>query len=298
MGLLPIDLTEFIGQELEQERRENDGLLHASSHLIGPLRHAQLEAVAAPKKPRDLLSEIRMKTGTMWHSWLADQLRSQGIPAMMEVNLTPWMPVGWGGTADLVIWNPQIKAFVLADLKTTKGESMRYIERDGAKEEHQHQVSLYWHALKKMGLPLAKQVAVFYLPLNQTRAGDVEPVLIDFAPLPAAKVHGIARERHKRVERYRTSLPKPNPRPLLPEEYVTDELEPGPEREQRLYYDRNTETWDLKLVAPWYAAYCEFGELCSCHEIAGTTKIGTYDVDGKTYYPRKGYESVEPLVAP
>jgi hypothetical protein len=269
--------------------------------LTGSLRHAQLDAVEAPKRPESLISQIRLMTGTLWHTWLHDAMRRLGVPYLAEVNLTPWMPPGWGGTADALIWNPDLKAFVLADFKTTKGEGMRYLGRDGAKEEHKAQTSLYWHAAKKMGLPLAKAVAVFYLPMNDTRGKDevIEPLLVDFAPIPARQLHGEAKRRQKRVDAYRESLPKPNPRPLELDEYLTDALEPVQERTQRLYFDRDTETWDLKLVAHWSAAFCPFPDgLCDCSAQPKQTKIGTYDVDGVTYYPRKGYEDVEPEVRP
>jgi hypothetical protein len=82
------------------------------------------------------------------------------------------------------------------------------------------------------------------------------------------------------------------------EAWLTDELAPVPEREQKIYFDRRTETWDVKLMPPWWAAYCPFpGELCSCRSM-GQTKIGMFDVDGTTYVPRKGYEDIEPEVRP
>lgn len=247
-----------------------------------------------------MLSEITLYTGTMWHEWLHSSLRRLGIPYMAEVNLTPWMPAGWGGTADAVVWNPDLKAFVLVDFKTQKGEGMRYILRDGAKEDHRRQTSLYWHALKKMGIPLAKVIGVFYLPKNDTRSKDevIEPVLVDFDPIPARVLHTEAKRRTTRTNEYLASLPKPNPRPLHADEFITEALEPGPEREQRIFFDRATETWDVKLVAPWYAAYCDFGDLCTCGDITGQTKIGMFDVDGVTYIPRKGYEEITPVVSP
>jgi hypothetical protein len=218
------------------------------------------------------------------------------------------MPKGWGGTADAVVWNPELKAFVLVDFKTQKGEGMRYILRDGPKEDHRRQTSLYWHALKKMGLPMAKTIGVFYLPKNDTRSKDevIEPVLVDFDPIPASELHTEAKRRRVRADEYIKSLPPrlqsgpptESTREMLTPMYVTDALEPGPVREQKVYFDRATATYDLKLVAPWYASYCPYGELCSCGDIQGTTKIGQYDVDGVTYYARKGYEEIVPTVAP
>lgn len=293
-------MTEVVREELNRQRRPNDGLLHASSHITGSLRHAQLDVAGAPRVESELISELRMMTGTFWHRWLADTLRNLGVPVMAEVNVTPWLPDGWGGTADLVIWNPELKAFVLADLKTTKGEGMRYIERDGAKAEHVAQTSAYWYALKKMGIPLAKVIGVYYLPMNDTRNKDeaIEPALVDFDPLPAKALQLAMAERHKRTAEYVQSLPRmTNAAMNPPETWVTDALEPVQQRQQRLYLDRKTDTWELKLVPHWSAQFCPFpDELCDCSS-QGTTKIGMYDIDG-AYYPRPGFEEIEPEVAP
>jgi len=262
------------------------------------------------------MSLITLKTGTMWHEYMADALRRLGVPFMAEVNLTPWLPRGWGGTADWVIWNPDLKAFVLTDGKTQKGEGMRFIVRDGAKEDHRFQTSIYWHGLKKMGLPLAKRIGVFYMPKNDTRNKDevIEPLLVDFEPLPQRQLTQIAKDRFGRLLEYEESLPftpistqirehglEPDNalEPNVPlKEWLTDALEPPQERAQRVYFDRNTGTWDLKLTPHWSTAYCPFPtKICSCGT-QGVTKIGQFDVDGTTYYPRKGYEDIEPVVRP
>lgn len=270
----------------------------------------------APKVQSDLIREMPLWIGTMMHERIHNMLRSLGVPYMAEVNLTPWLPAGWGGTADGLFWNPELKAFVLTDFKSQKGEGMRYIVRDGAKDEHRFQTSLYWHAVKKMGLPLAKAIAVYYLPKNDTRNKDelIEPVLIDFTPIPKRQLEAIAKERFHRLLDYEGSLPfcptstqirdfgvDPDAveTPDVPlDAWLTDELEPVQEREQRIYYDRNTETWDVKLVPHWSAAFCPFpDELCDCNR-HGQTKIGMFDVDGSTYVPRTGYEEIEPAVFP
>jgi hypothetical protein len=270
-----------------------------------------LDVAGAPRVSGELVSEIVLMTGTMWHEWIHNTLRRLGVPYMAEVNLTPWLPKGWGGTADAVIWHPDLKAFVLADFKTTKGESIRYILRDGAKDDHVGQTSLYWHGLKKMGLPLAKAIGVYYLPKNDTRSkGDViEPVLVDFEPLPKAKLARETKMRFARLNEYEESLPFVPPSVLAREgeeivtpsvevgEWLTDALEPEQARTQRIHFVRRTESYDVKLAPHWSAAYCPFpDELCSC-SAQGEEKIGYYDPDGN-YVPRKGYEDIEPLVAP
>lgn len=305
MSVLPFDLTEILLAELRKGRRPNDGLLHASSHLTGSLRHAELDVVGAPKIESELLSEVTLYTGTMWHEAIHSALRAQGVPYMAEVALTPWMPLGWGGTADGLFLNPELKAFVLADFKTIKGEGMRFIVRDGAKDDHIHQLSIYWWAAKKMlsgTAQIAKAVGVYYLPKNDTRNKDevIEPVLADFEPLAWDELVQITKARADAVEAYKASLPKPNPRPLEPDEYLTDELAPVQERIQQMFFDRKTGTYDVKLKPHWSTAYCPYPlELCDCNT-QGETKIGMWSFEGDSwnYHPRTGYEHITPEAKP
>ena len=155
----------------------------------------------APKVQSELLSEITLKTGTFWHEYIHDTLRRLGVPYMAEVNMTPWLPTGWAGTLDALFWNPELRAFVLTDFKTKKGEGMRWVREKGAAEEHRLQTSAYWHAAKKMGVPLAKVVGVFYLPKNDTRSKDelIEPLLVDFQPYPARTLHAQMKKRWGRI---------------------------------------------------------------------------------------------------
>jgi hypothetical protein len=254
----------------------------------------------APKIASELLSEITLYTGTMWHDWIHNTLRRLGVPYMAEVNLNPWLPKGWGGTADGIFWHPDLKAFVLGDFKTQKGEGMRYIASGGAKEEHRYQASLYWHAIKQMGLPLAKVIGIYYLPKNDTRGKDdvVEPILVDFEPIPAPQLAKVAAKRYGRVSEYMESLEdRGGGGTHTLSDWVTPKLEPAQPRQQRVFFDRKTDTRELKLVPHWSAAYCPFpNELCDCSE-QGTTKLGIYDELGH-YFPRPGYESIEPEVTP
>jgi hypothetical protein len=300
--LLPIDLGELFHTELLKGRRDNDYKLHASSHLMGSLRHAQLDVAGAPKRTSELLNEITLMTGTLWHQWFHSALQRSGVPYMPEVNLTPFMPEGWGGTADALVWRPDLKGFVLLDFKTTKGESLKFIRRDGAKAEHIAQASIYWHAAKKMGLTMVKQIGVLYWPKNDTRSKDelIEPVMVDFEPLPAKGLHAEMARRWGRVSEYVTSLggtpgQEVSARPLA--DWTTDALDPVQEREQRIFYEKTDGTWTVKLMPHWSAAYCPFpAELCDCAE-QGQTKIGFYDTDGE-YIPRTGYENIDPSVSP
>lgn len=293
--LLSVDLTAVMQAEFDKSNRQ-DGKLHASS-ASSPLRHAQLEAAGAPKKSRAFGDSITLQIGTLVHEWLHNALRSSGVPYMAEVTLDPWMPPGWGGTADAVVWSPEYKAFVLIDFKTAKGESLRYRIRSGASEEHITQTSIYWHALKKAGFPLVKKIGVLYIPKNEVR-GDVviEPLLVDFDPLPVRALVTRMNERKARVDKYIESIGYPED-PRQNSDYLTSELADEQPMEQRIYRDSASGANVLKLVPNWSAAYCPFvEELCGCGAQKSVT-IGRFD-DVDEYKPRKGYEEFEPVIRP
>lgn len=292
-NLFPIDLGELFHRELLRDGKSNDHMLHPSSHLTGNLRHAALDAAGAPRKTRPLIDQIVLETGTMWHERFAEMLRRQGVPFMSEVNVTPWLPVGWAGTADALIWNPEAKAFVLVDFKTTAGRSLQYIEKDGAKKEHVMQASAYWHACRNMGLPMLKKVAVLYWPKDAVPGRLTEPLLVDFEPVPRAKLAKIMTDRYNKVAKYVGSLggefgspvPGGDVRPLA--DWVTDDLPPGMPREVKM---RNGGQ-DAVLVPHWSTRYCQYDEeLCDC-STQGETKIATRDHYGDWAY-REGYEKL------
>lgn len=300
MSDVPFDLSEIIYAELQRERRENDHLAHAATHLRGSLRHAQLDVAGAPKVGEALVRQMALWIGHALHEDIHRFLRKVGVPYMAEVNLTPWLPPGWAGTADAFFWVPSAKAFKLRDYKTAKGESMRYIRTGGAKDEHKAQVSMYWHAAKKMGIPLLKEAEVYYLPKNDTRSKDeiIEPLLVPFTPLPAKQIMAEAKQRWGRISDYVKSVGG-EPGQEVPDlgrpvgDWLTDELEPVQARTQRAFFDRATGVHEVKLVPHWSAAFCPFSnELCDC-STQGTTKVGYFDIDGE-YIPRKGYENVQP----
>lgn len=302
-SVLPFDLTEIIGAELAEGRRPNDGLLHASSHLVGSLRHAQLDVVGAPRVESEIVSNVRMWTGTMWHRFIQETLVKAGIPFMQEVNLTPWMPKGWGGTADLLVWVPNggkdgRGGFVLRDIKTTKGEAIKFRVNDGPSEEHIWQISSYYHAAVRMGLPMIRECGIYYLPMNDTRDknDDVQPVELTFEPLPWPNVREQMEFRNARAEEYKASFDKyvgGRDAPDRLEGYLRPELEPVQERILKAYYSKRDNKWELKLAPHWSAAYCPFPDvLCDCSD-QGFTKVGEWDTAGN-WIPRSGYDVTPP----
>lgn len=299
-NLLPFDFGEILSTELMRDNRAPDYLAHPSSHLIGSVRHAALEVAGAPQNPRPVIDQIVLETGTLWHARIAGIMSRLGIPIMQEVNITPWLPKGWAGTLDALVWSPADKGFVLCDYKTIKGAGLKYVARNGAKIEHQAQASVYWHAAVKMGLPMVKKLAVIYIPKDQSGSDLIEPLQVQFEPMPRAALHKDMEGRWGTISSYITSLGGTPGQPIEVKTlsgWITDALPPTQEREQRLFYDKATGFTEVKLVPHWSAAYCRFPvELCDC-STQGVTKIGFYDETGE-YVPRVGYEKIKPLVSP
>lgn len=302
------DVLRVLKTGLAKDRRPSDGLLHCSSDLIGSLRHAQLACAGAPRIESELVSDIRLRTGTMWHSYFNELLIGAGKTVMHEVKVTPWLPDGWSGTADWLTWVPDKRAFTLDDLKTTRGEGMRWVDKEGIKEEHHWQLSAYYHALAAGGFPLIKRVRVLYLPMNAVSREDVEPTFVEAEPLDKDLVWGVMEDRWAKTNEYLTSLKALDDDErwdILPRDgdvrdhwqyFLTRMFAPPLEREQRLYLDKKTGVVELKLVPHWSTRYCPYpNELCNCSE-QGTTKIGQWGKAG--YSPRKGYESIEPQLSP
>lgn len=307
--LLPFDLAGILHDALREDRRPPDGLLHASSDLIGSLRHAQLTVAGAPRIDSEIASDIRLRTGTMWHSYFNDVLCKKGLTFMQEVKVTPWLPEGWSGTADWLFWDQKLRAFVLGDLKSIKGEGLKWVA-ESAKEEHLWQLSAYYHALVRGGFPMIEGFAVLYLPMNDTtdRTEIIQPLVAECAPLPFEQVWGVMEDRWACTRVYLDEVAKARAaaeaEPAFftdPVVYLNEFLAPPMERVQKCTWIKKDTKWELRLVPHWSTDYCPYpDELCDC-STQGVTKIGEYAiVEGSQieYTPRAGYAHIEPTARP
>lgn len=294
--MLPVDVPTMLSAALEKEQRAPDGLLHSSSHLLAPMRHVMLDLAGAPKKPENLTSTVRLKTGTFWHSWFEDLFR--GKLFMAEVKLDPWMPAGWSGTADWLFYDDRYRKWVLGDLKTIKGEGMTRILAYGAKNEHLWQLSSYWYALRDAGLDLVPGFGVFYLPMNQVTGTDIYPAVMECDLIPEWQIKGVMEHRWEAVQEYLESLAgRTFHTDSRPSDWISGKLPPPAPREQKCQWSKVAGGFEVKLWPHYTSMWCPYSdELCPCGA-EGTTKIGQYDLDGQ-YTPRKGYEDIKPTVAP
>jgi hypothetical protein len=303
--MLQFDLNEILREELLSGDRPEDGMMHPSGDIVGPLRHTMLRMAGAPEKPDTIASQIRLETGTMWHARIGKMLEKRGLPVMREVSATAGLPPGWAGTADLMFWSEADRGFVLCDVKTTKGEGLTYIARDGIKTEHYHQLSAYWNAFAELGYPMVNRALVWYIPMNEDYkvVGGVEPLIPEVMPMEYASMWPLMNQRRHLVDEYLESQifqflnAKDGDNVFL-----TDKLaEPMP-REQKLFKDKDK--WNLTLIPHWSAMFCPYDDsLCNCGGDEGdakTTKIGHFEAQGGAwvYVPRAGYEDYEPNTMP
>jgi hypothetical protein len=269
--------------------------------MEGSLRHAQLDVAGAPKIRETFVRGVPVWIGSLMHLDIHRMLREAGVRYDAEVDLTPGMPAGWGGTGDILA-HGGIHECTLIDVKSTNGRAVKYLLDDGAKPEHIKQASAYWHAAVMLGYGMTPKIGMYYVP-KEDNAYASEPLLIWFDPIPKDELWPAMEARRALVDAYLTSMHEPDRvvgitgDPDL-DKFLTPALEPVQERIQKCYFDKATETWDVKLAPHWSTSYCQFpDELCDCRS-QGYTKIGMYDVDGVTYIPRSGYEEIAPVVAP
>jgi hypothetical protein len=165
-----MDFTTQLEDFLRMDRREPDGKLHCSSALTDNLRHVQLSSVDAPTKGEDLMSMVRMMTGTLWHDYLDQQFTNlEGYVVETEVKLDGYMHPLWSGTCDMLIRKSGANVWSLYDYKVVNPMSLPWVARSGGKIDHKWQVSAYYYAAKqfikeKWGQELDDLLRVVYMP--------------------------------------------------------------------------------------------------------------------------------------
>lgn len=294
-GILPFDITKVLKDELWRppRKRTGDSILYCSSDITDSLRHIQLRAAGAPEKPPELASLIKMETGTLWHGRWEKILSRRGYIAAKEIRISDYLPKGWGGRLDWMIWSIARQAFSITDLKTVEGNSIPWLELRGMKPAHKAQLSVYWHSLNGK-VPLLDGVAIAYMPISKINGESIDPIWLVEDPIPKDVIIPELERRYEATMLYLDTLKEEGN-----ESFINPALSDPIEREQKLFKNKNK--YELKLVPSDAARWCRFpNEICDCSE-QGTTKIGEWREEQRNswkYFPRKGYEDITPLLVP
>jgi hypothetical protein len=157
-----IDFTALIRGGLAANRRDPDLKLHPSTHLDGNLRHAWLDVHGFKRQVNEFANDARLQSGTWWHEYIQGLLYGQ--PAMHEVDLTPWLPRGWSGRADTLLYDPFTLSWHLFDYKTT--DNVAKVADWGIKGTHAVQTASYAYGFTNMGLNVHHEAQVVYIPIS------------------------------------------------------------------------------------------------------------------------------------
>lgn len=307
-------ITRLVESLIDRNRRPEDGLLHCSQDLLGPMRHAQLRIAGAPFEPEPIASQIRLMTGTMWHQAITAEAREKHMKVMSEVDVSEGLPLGWSGTLDHLFWDLEYGAWRLKDVKTQRAEAFAF---DGGKvkADHQAQLSAYWHAAVAIGFEMVREMVVAYIPMS-VKISDKGAIGIDerfCEVLDKAPLWAMMNHKTDQLGRYIQAIGERTlggERPLDPEHpegWLLPELADVPPRVQKLVgrYEGKGRTkvldhWDLKMVPDWRAAFCPYpAPLCFCHE-QGETKLGEFQPVGSSWLwkPIEKHAHIEPTLVP
>lgn len=306
MGNLCPDLTEVLLKGIEAEQRPDDGLLHCSSDSWAPLRFVQLKQVLPKSDRNDIGDLITLHTGTLWHKfleehvWKLEETKTWEWEVIdTEWDVTPYLPTGWTGTADLVLCHKassdaDLPCIFVGDMKTAKPESLQWL--DGKpKDEHLTQVSCYHAAVDKFyddeGYPrnMMPHIGVFYLPKGKTSRGEtVQPVTLT---APAIKRDVIFRRlnniRHA-VEQYKAEVERTG-------NLLNDYLAPMPEPELKVEWDKTQYVWHVVQRPHWHETYLAPTDDPVLCPKTPSQRIGRWTLDGH-WIARPGVESPDCII--
>lgn len=259
------DILEVITQGLDSGARPKDNLLHCSKHIWWPLRFSQLEMSGEHMEPPEFLDQINMLTGTLHHSWIQEHLKRSKDRwwelVATEIDLTPYLPEGWTGTADWVFYDKEADHCILGDYKTIKPEAVQYLT--GVKSDHLLQLSCYNLGLTMAGYNMAPELFVFYLPKNKVWTHSVAPQQLSAKPIEYIR---------ERMTTIRDEVLA----------YTTGQvaLSRMPLPELKTSWNTKTGVFDVREVPNWMEAYtCPFNEsLCPRTK---SRKLGHFDLNRK-----------------
>lgn len=213
-----------------------------------------------------LWKQVMFDQGSKMHERFSYYI-SLGLPNAwqvygIEVNCTDWLPNDDVGSADLVLWKPDDKEFLVVEIKTQRGRGIQRIKSNGKpKNSHRLQCQGYLYALKRRFLeeynnPTVKG-CVFYLD----REGQNEPLMfpvdsLDHRIEDASKLANEIREQN----------------------IAPDKMKLGAK------VSRNKTTSDsVYMDVPWQCQYCEYrGVSCDGaieESLEYNNKLGTIDDD-------------------
>jgi hypothetical protein len=194
---------------------------------------------------------MRVTTGTLWHEKVYSVLDEEGVEYQRDIDVTPGLPYGWTGSADLIYSND------LIDIKTTTKDKIAWLSNPKATPlpKYTWQVSAYYHGLSAMGYWLGGAY-ILYVPIDGGHC-YLKPVdVID---------------RDKVWERMA----------LVSDMVTQDSLPPHEGYNYKVTTVKSRKVHELYQIPPVYASWCKFKD-CECQDmekkiVASLTFKGEYE---------------------
>lgn len=216
------NLAGFFAERVMEDTKPYDGLLHPSTDLAGceiAMCHRHDPDIETLEKSQ--ASMTRLLIGTLVHKWLEEQMQGsdwEGVEFRNEVDMTPGLPPGWTGTADVLIGQMgdgilNEPEWWLADFKTIAGSGLHFLDINKPKPEQHMQASAYYHAAEAMGYKLGPELCILHIPVSAAQYKELAPPIEQWmSPLPRNVVFGEMKRRSQLLKRYlagEKDLPQP-----------------------------------------------------------------------------------------
>lgn len=273
-------MAQFIADRVMEDTKKPDGLLHPSTDLAGceiSMCHRHDPDVLTLEKSQ--ASMTRLLIGTLVHRWLEEQMTGSdwdGIEFQCEVDMTPGLPKGWAGTADVLVgqFGDGILSeaeHTLMDFKTIAGSGLHFLDVSKPKFEQHMQVSAYWHAAEAMGFKMNPRLCVLHIPVSAAQYKELQPPIEQWMrPLPRAQVFGEMKRRSRMLKNYLAAKTAEQDG-----SYLDDTLAPQPmARVQDTRFNKKLQLTEHVEKDHWLVRFCDSSQ-CACAGRA--TEVISYD---------------------
>lgn len=292
---MSFSFEKLIKDGIQANNREPDYKLHPSTHLSIPLRRLELESIGYPKQKGKYDSSHRLLTGTLWHEWLEKLLTESGATVSLELNVTSWLPTGWAGRLDCLLWDKARGKHDLYDFKTTG--DVTYVRRE-PKWEHVQQANLYMDAVASQ-IADCDKVYIVYIGMN------TDDVVVHECTLPRGQMAARAIDLYDKVKAYRlrcgigTFIDKPL-LPTVEPDLFDIYLSPGLGKQERWVWNKFRKGWGAYYGPAPECKFCPYpSEVCCASKSEEDQYLGIYYPHKSKFFPAKAnIDYGEPFLEP
>lgn len=175
---MKISLTKLISKQIDEERAKkirDNSYWHGSDMGICP-RKRFFKRQGIGGEEFDERTKRVFKVGEIFHEWLQELLKQQGVLLSCEEELKD-DKLNYKGHYDALV-SFENDHLILYDFKTVNSMAFSYWEKGGFPEYHKSQLMSYIYFLRKQKFPLLEEGRMFYISKDDFRVVEI-PVLFN-----------------------------------------------------------------------------------------------------------------------